>query len=208
MQTSRFHAYFLTKLGAICAILLCLGALSGCATVPKSSVDLSNALGTDIEALHGSYTLLIRRYYARLRGDVTRSFDQTFVPAYINSFVKKGNLMQNAANGRADLVEAWARIAVTKIDQERTRYLAPINQSENELLASVDAAFAQASRANAAITTQLSSIRSVNKTQEDVLKEFDLQGTREKINAALAKASRQADALTAKIDDAAKRLKR
>lgn len=205
ITSRKFHIF---KGLATCAILACVFSLSGCATVPKASVDLSNALGSDIDALHSSYTLLIKRYYSRLRTDVTASFNQTFVPAYINSFVKKGKLMQNASNGRADLVEAWARIAVSRIDKERTHYLSPIEKSEKNLLASVDAAFAQASRANAAITAQLSSIRSVNKTQEDVLKTFKLEGTREKINAALAKASREANTLTAKIDEAANKLKR
>lgn len=98
--------------GVLIAVSVVLG--NGCASVPRESVDLSYTLGADIEALHQSHRELIGRYFQALRDQVNDSIDRVYIPAYINSFVVSGRLVQHAQNQRADLVEHWARLAVKK----------------------------------------------------------------------------------------------
>lgn len=176
--------------------------LGGCATVPRESVDLSYAVGQDLEALHQSYDTLIMRYFDALRGQVNDALDQVFVPTYINGFVESGKLMQHAQDQRADLVEAWARIAVKRIDRERRERLQPLDDAQRELLSSVDDAFQKAEHANAVITAELSSVVKVEGAQDEMLASMKLQGLHEKIESALVNASTKAEKITNDIKSA------
>lgn len=176
--------------------------VTGCATVPRESVDLSYTLGQDLESVHQSYRELITRYFEALRAQVNDSIDQVFIPTYINGFVISGKLIQDAQNQRADLVEAWARIAVKRIDRERRERLQPLNNAEQELLASVNEAFDKVMRANATITAQLNSVVKTQQAQDEMLESVKLKGLREKISGALADASAKAGKITNDINSA------
>jgi len=180
---------------------------SGCASVPKESVELSYTLGSDLESLHQSYKTLIARYFESLRREVNSAIDRVFIPAYINDFVKTGKLVENAKAERSDLVEAWARIAVETIDKERATRIAPIDKAEKDLLVSVNDAFDKAVRANATITAHLNSIRKVKEVQDEILESLELKDVRDKINDALADASKKVKEITGDIDKVAKGFK-
>jgi len=183
----------------VIALALAMSLGSGCANVPRESVDLSYTLGQDIEALHQSHRDLIARYFDALRAQVNDAVDRVFIPAYINGFVESGKLAQHVRNQRADLIEAWARIAVNRIDKERRARLKPIVDAERELQQMVDAAFDRAIRANAAITAHLNSVVKTQRAQDDILESVGLQGLREKIHGALADASQKAERITGEI---------
>lgn len=187
---------------AAAALIAASLTIVGCATVPRESVDLSYTVGQDIESLHQSYRELINRYFEALRGQVNDAIDQVFVPAYINSFVTSGKLIQHAQNQRADLVEAWARIAVKRIDRERRERLQPLYDTERELLTSVNEAFDKVVRANATITAQLSSVVKTQHAQDEMLESVKLKGLREKINGALVDASAKTSKITNDISAA------
>lgn len=196
---------------AIAAMAVALTAsfmIAGCASVPRESVDLSYALGQDLEALHQSHQELIGRYFEALRAQVNEAIDSVFIPAYVNSFVSSGKLIQHAQNQRADLVEAWARLAVKRIDRERRERLQPLYEAERELLASVNEAFDKAIRANAVITAQLASVVKTQQTQDELLESVKLKGLREKINTGLAAASRKAGEITENIHAAKEKLQK
>ncbi|HQT26138.1 MAG TPA: hypothetical protein PLK99_06010, partial [Burkholderiales bacterium] len=133
--------------------------------------------------------------------------DRVYIPAYIGSYIKRGKLIEHARNGRTDLVEAWARIAVETIDKERTSKLEALNEAEKNLLASVNDAFDRTERANSIVTAHLNSILKINKAQDEVLNSFKLKDTRDQINTALADASRMASKITEDIDKTASQLK-
>lgn len=198
--------HYLTRaaLGALMAVSLFLG--TGCASAPRESVDLSYTLGADIEALHQSHRELIGRYFQALRDQVNDSIDRVYIPAYINSFVVSGRLVQHAQNQRADLVEHWARLAVKKIDLERRARLQPLIDAERELLVSVDDAFDRAVRANAAITAHLNSIVKTQQSQDDLLASLRLKDIRQKIHSALADASDKTTRITEEITSATSKL--
>ncbi len=181
--------------------------VSGCASVPKESVELSYTLGNDLESLHQSYKTLIARHFELLRREVNSAIDRVFIPAYINDFVKSGKLVENVKAERSDLVEAWARIAVETIDKERTTRITPIDKAEKDILVSVNGAFDKAVRANATITAHLNSIRQVKEVQDEILESLELKDVRDKINDALADASKKVKEITGDIDKMAEEFK-
>lgn len=196
-NTARSSTRFVLPL-----LIISLLSLGGCATVPRESVDLSYTLGQDLESLHQSYRELITRYFEALRAQVNDAIDQVFIPTYINGFVTSGKLIQDAQNQRADLVEAWARIAVKRIDRERRERLQPLYDTERELLTSVNEAFDKVVRANATITAQLNSVVKTQQAQDEMLESVKLKDLREKISGVLADASAKAGKITNDISSA------
>lgn len=200
--------WWMKKVSAAAAALLVATTIAGCASVPHEAVDLSYTLGQDLEVLHQSYRDLVTRYFDALRGQVNNAIDQVFIPAYVNDFVVSGKLIQHAQNQRADLVEAWARIAIKRIDRERRERVQPLNDAERDLLASINAAFDKAMRANATITAQLSSVVKTQRAQDDLLESLNLKDLRGKIHDALADASAKAGKITDDINAANAKLEK
>ena len=179
----------------------------GCASVPEESVELSYIIGNDLEIIRQSYTDLIQQHFKSLRTQINTSIDKVYIPSFISSFAAKGKLAQHAKNNRTDLVEAWARVAINRIERERIKRLAPIDMQEKELMVSVDEAFDRVIRANATLTAHLNSIQKVNAAQDELLASFKLKDIRGKINTGLANASVKADKIAADIDKLKGKLK-
>jgi hypothetical protein len=142
-------------------------AVGGCMTVPQESVQLSHTVGQDLEALHTSYRLLITQYFDALRREVNGAIDRVFVPAFVNDFVKTGDLVTHVQKERADLIEFWARTAVDNIDDERRQRLAPIDAAEQELLRDVNESFARVTTANSTVTAYLHSVQRVDEVHQE-----------------------------------------
>jgi hypothetical protein len=70
--------------------------------------------------------------------------------------------------------------------------LKPIDDDERALLASVDEAFANLLRANAALTAHLNSVREVQEVQDEALKALHVKELRDKVNGGLVTASDRA----------------
>lgn len=195
----------LKALRMVTAVVI-VGILAGCISVPPQSVELSRTLGNDLEALEGSYQKLIDQYFINLRQQVNRAIDDVFVPNYISAFVVDGGLVEAAKNENASYVVAWAEIAVETIAQERAKRIEPLDQAEAELSQSIEAAFARTIRANAAITAYLASQRNVRRSQDELLSNMGLQEIKDNIDAALLKASQQADNMISEIEAVAEEL--
>jgi hypothetical protein len=118
-----------------------------------------------------------------------------------------GGLIEGAKANNTELVEFWARTAVTQIDTERTRRLEPLNKAEQELLAEINDAFDKAVRANAMITANLNSIRKVDKIETDMLQAMHLNDVREKIKKGLISASDKAKEATDNIEKYSEKIK-
>jgi hypothetical protein len=200
-KMQRKHSrFFFTNMQAIAACVLIMSFLGGCASIPKESVELSYMLGQDLETLHQSYKSLIRSYFQCLRHEINNAIDRTFIPAYIGDYIKTGRLIEHAKADRADIVEAWVRIAVETIDKERTKRLEPIDKAENELLSAVDEAFDKAVIANATVTAHINSIRKADQVQEEILESLKLDDIRGRINRCLAAASKMAKQIASTIE--------
>jgi len=165
----------------------------GCATVPKETVELSYAIGQDLDAVHASYTNLIHQHFENLRNQTTDFLDKRWTPTYLGNFIKRGKLISLAQDPDPvkafDGVSTWVEIALKAIEIKKKALISPINADEQNILRSVDDAFARITRANAAITAQLNSIRKVQEVQDDALKSLNIKDLRDQINSQLISAS-------------------
>ena len=188
---------------ALVPLWLCLGllGLSGCASVPKETVELSTAIGDDIRELHTGYRNTVGLYFAQLRQSGLTVIDETWVPAYLDSFVDGGGLRDIVAEGNRDDLYAWARAAIEDIDARRSEFVDSLNARETALLIKIDDAFARAINANANVTAYLKSLLKVEEMQDRVLRATGLKELRDEITEGLAEASRFAAEATKTKED-------
>lgn len=177
-------------------LLVLLLTLVGCASVPKEVVKLSYTLGTDIQAVHSSYTELIKKHFSGLRADTERFLNTRWVPIYLEGFILDGELAESVQGSDPAVVledvQLWVEVAMEEIEDKKRELLAPIEADEDSLITSVNQAFALMIRANSVITAHLNSIREIKEVHDEVLEALNLKELRDKINVGLAKASEKA----------------
>ena len=183
------------------SLSLGLLVLSGCASVPKETVELSTAVGDDIRELHTGYRNTVGLYFAQLRQSGLAVIGETWVPAYLDSFVDGGGLRDIVAEGNRDGLHAWARAAIEDIDARRSEFVDSLNVRETALLTRVDDAFARTINANANVTAYLKSLLKEEEVQDRVLLATGLKELRAEITEGLAEASRYAAEATRTQED-------
>lgn len=196
----------------LCAILV-VGISVGCSSIPKEVVELSYREGQDLRALQRSYDLLICKFYDQLRSNRIEYLDNTWIPLYVEKWIKKGRLL-DVAQGHTvwsedqgafvpptegkessellQTISFWAQEALIEIQFKRDSLLKPLDSDEETLRKDVQEAFYQIIQANATITAHLNSLREVQEVQDDALQALQVKDLRDRINDALDNASQKA----------------
>lgn len=91
-------------------ILLLLILLSGCAAIPRESVELSEVTGQQITELHKSHIKFVELYYDKLRDDVNAFIDNKWTPLFLSKAVNN-----TAFRTQLDNAYVTSRIQVSDI---------------------------------------------------------------------------------------------
>jgi len=175
-----------TRLGLVCG--LACGTLAGCATVPAESVQLSEAMGRDLETLHAAHKELAVRYFQRMHRDVDNFVENVYRPYVIRSTMADLQLIQklqaslqpDAELGPEDVIEIYMEEAMRQIEAYRKELQAPVTEQEVQVLNAIDASHLRLENANAIVTGHLASIRKVRDAQGEFLREARLGGLPER----------------------------
>jgi len=183
-------------------IVFCVVALLSCASVPNETVALSMAVGADIEQLYVGYRSMVRFSFEQMRRNGLLVIDEVWTPAYLQTFVREGELIEIAREENWGDLQGWARAAVEDIEAKRRAFLDPVNAREQALLAKIDEAFERTIRANAALTAHLNSVLEVEGLQDQVLEAAGLRDLRGEITRDITEASSFAEDATRAIREA------
>lgn len=198
------------KIGRILATLLLI-VLIGCAQVPKESVELSATVGRDIAKVYRAHRELAVIFYRRIKNDINKFVDEVYAPYQIQKLLesdqkrfKQGNQLslfaklnvavQQPGNTAAQktalsFMEVFVQELRTEIENYRKDLLDPVLEQEKELLSAIDRSYFQIHYANSIVTGHLASIVKVHDAQDEILKQFGVEGLREDVGETLAKAS-------------------
>ena len=176
-------------------------SISACASIPKETVTLSQAVGRDIKQLQSGYRKTIRFSFNQIRHAGLTTIDNVWRPAYVKTLVIKADLVEAAKRNQIDRIMEWASAAIEDIDKERQKFLKPLQEKEDALLADVDDAFDQLIRANASITANLNSVLKVQRLQNQIVEAAGLSEIRKKINSGIEEVSTWASKATKKNRD-------
>jgi hypothetical protein len=206
------------KLGATVAMSLIV--LAGCASVPPETVELSHAIGQDMEELHRSHRALAELQFSQAKDRVNTFIDGIYRPALIETTADEAGLVSNIElilDRDPERLPAYLSRFLTAVDPlveaKRNELLNPIEEQEQQLLAEINAAYSQVQAANAVISGHLASIRSVHDAQSQALEAVGLPDMRERIAATTADVSnrisdlnRRGLEISSSIDDATTRI--
>lgn len=167
-----------------------------CASIPKETVTLSTAIGSDLQILHGSHRKVVQLYYEGIKSDVNTFIDDVYAP-YIIHFVLESELDKykngessiygiiekaGKTGGKAETEDAlnvmleFQEAANKEINSKRDELLSPILSQETEILKAVDEAYQNTIYANTNLTAYLSSARKVKESQSEALSVVGLEG--------------------------------
>lgn len=172
-----------------------LALLSGCAQVPKESVELSATLGRDLHEVQRSHRRAIDLLHDRDVERVNRYLDEVATPTYVH-FAIAGvgerlaedfrlalapNAPQAAKDTAFDQMRKLVQLISDRVARQRKELLEPIEESRKTSLQELDLAYAEMQRANSVLTAHLSSVTKVHSLQDELLAKAGLKDFREKI---------------------------
>jgi hypothetical protein len=179
-------------LGVLAVILIS----SGCATVPRETVILSQSLGHDLQALHESHRNCMEVYFRNIKGSINSFVDDVYAPFIIHytlnqeleNYKKGGTSFYKAIESTSqkgvkkdsdDVLNSlfnFIASAYSQIEKKRNEFLFPVLKQENELILSVDQAYEKAIQANSAITASLQSLSNTKGNQQEALPGTGISG--------------------------------
>jgi hypothetical protein len=183
--------------------------ITGCAQVPKESIELSATLGRDLQEVQKSHRRSVDLLFDRDVERISNYIDDVATPVFIGAAIRAvgPQLAQSLADAtkstanddqRKKAFDQMTKIvkAVTeRLAKERKSLIEPLELARKDSLAELDRAYAELQRANTVVTAHLSSIAKVNSLQDDLLAKAGLKDFREKVGDEALKAN-------AKVTDA------
>ena len=97
------------KMANLFFLIAILAMLSGCASAPKETVELSEVVGQQITELNKSHIRFVNLYYEKLRQDVNNFIDDRWAPTFLSKAV-------NNKHFRTDLDGAYITSSISESD--------------------------------------------------------------------------------------------
>ena len=197
------------NLAAILTVLI----LTGCASIPKEVVTLSQTLGNDLKVLHNSHMSTVQIYFGKIKYDINSFIDEKYAPFIIHYALKselanykqgKTSLYgtveiagqkegQKEANDALTVMMDFQEAARKQIESKREELLSPILKQEAEIKEVVNRSYENAQYANSSITAYLQSIRKIKESQQQALSMVGLEGSDTLVTKSLIKLSAQVE---------------
>ena len=142
--------------------LFCVGwvfLLSGCAGMPKQSVQLSQEVGKGIASYHQAYTNVLNEYFAQKREAINRFILNTYLPAYIENIKAE---LKAAGEDPEKLHPFMVHDVVKDVAAKRDAMQEELEKTRIALIDAVSKDYLLLIHANATITGLLQSAVDVN----------------------------------------------
>ena len=210
-QNKKWQWCDLQRCGAGLITVVCFLLFTGCAQVPKQSVELSATVGRDIAQVYKSHRDLAVILYSRIKSDINKFIDEVYAPyqikkllqaehedfesgrpdslfAVLDSAIKRPDNPVAQINA-VDFMEVFVQVVREEVEAYRKERLAPVLAQEKEVLSAIDRSYNQIHYANSIVTGHLASVVNVHDAQEKLLNEFGLEGLHKEIGQQLANTS-------------------
>ena len=162
--------------------------ISGCSTVPKEAVELSNTVGRDLEEVHRAHHALAELYFDQIINKVNKFVDDNYRPAFIEKFAdefkldeKVEKILREDPEKLQPVMTRFMTIATERVEKKRKELLQPIDSQRREVLTNIDMAHRQIQAAQAIVAGHLASVRKVHDVQGEILSKVGLGDMRERI---------------------------
>ena len=100
------------RIGVAALLMVAVGFLVGCASIPREAPDLSLELGKRISALEASHLALLSQYFGEKRAAVDRYIDEVWIPTFAEE------TLQDPLIARL-----WTQVCQSGTDRDRLEFL-------------------------------------------------------------------------------------
>ncbi|MBK1888677.1 hypothetical protein Undi14_01425 [Undibacterium sp. 14-3-2] len=186
-----------------------LGFLSGCAQVPKQSIELSATLGRDLTEVQAAHLKLVDIYFAKIESDTNHFVDNVYAPYQIQKTlsefqvpitraIEKGAASTSNVEAQKEAIE-FLSIYLTEvrnnIEQYRAKHLAPIRAQQKLVVQQLNSTYLNMQQANTVLTGYLSSVVQVKDMQNEVLAKLGAPNLQNQISTNLSNTAEQIENL-------------
>jgi hypothetical protein len=191
-------------------VVICLIAISGCATIPPEAPNLSSELGKRISALENANVTLLNRYFDQKRVEVDRFIQEIWLPEFANEFFQKPFIedawntivSENNKQQRITFLMKTGPKLQEAVNQKRIELIKPLDELERHISRNIKAEYEQARSINNSITSFLLSAAEVTENRDRYLEMVGV--TDDKLSAIIDKTDSAVSSLLAaghKADD-------
>lgn len=199
-------------------LIAIISFITSCASIPKETVTLSQALGSDLVVLHQAHRNIAELHFRKIKDNINSFVDDTYAPFVIH-FVLNKELQAHQAgqpsiytslelagkDGGKQEVDAAVKdmsdfqdAARKQIERKRNELLLPITSQEIEIIGAINQSYENAIYANSTITGYLQSVRKVKEAQQEALSVIGLKGADTLITNGLVKVSERVNEVVRK----------
>lgn len=154
-------------------LFLCLMLLTGCASVPKASVELSEELTGMIIKSKQSHLNLLDGYTSIRKAEVDKFMNEKYIPSFTANFVRESGVLgyiqaaQTDKEKGAEILE-FSEAAFPIINEKRRVYMEAVNQMDLLLRREIEAHYQEMLNVNQALTAHLASAAEVVQTRQQL----------------------------------------
>lgn len=155
-------------------LLLCMVIATGCATVPKESVELSSELTRMIRTAEKTHLTLLDQYVKERKQRADDFLRKTWTPRFMENALKDTRLLQllageNDPAAKAALVQEFMEDAGSEIATRRASIIDAIDQVDKSLRTAIGGHYADMLIVNQALTAHLRSAAEITETRSQLL---------------------------------------
>lgn len=156
----------MSRLGAT---VLVLSAMTGCASIPKESADLSRHVGEMIASTQVAHVAMVNRYFDRMKTEVEdfafRDYKNAFLANVRKVAKKKDPAFVELSFDQYDQ-------ALSRVQHKRDEWVREVDKGRQAVLFSLEEHYALMRQANASLTALLRSASNLNQTDAALLDRY------------------------------------
>lgn len=152
-----------------------LNTLTACVSLPKETVQLSGEMTTMISSAKSAHIALLNQYEAERRGRIDDYMRSTWIPRFIGTMAKDGNLwgktckIQNTTDAALEL-QGFVEEAAQQIADKRKELTDALDYAMADLREAVRAHYETLEQAQGAVHRNIRSVRANDEVSENLLK--------------------------------------
>ena len=193
---------------------------TGCANIPRESIELSQVMGKQVQSLESVDEATIRIFFKEKRAEARRFMKDEWIPQFANNYLsaplESSMLAETCGKQKhADCLRAILIIskhAEIQIQLHYRKILDPLDKTEGTLLAAVQTDYSEVERENDALTALLASANKVQAERQAVLSklgisEVQIDGALAAVSGQVAKATSNAKSLDSNLENFTQKMK-
>lgn len=151
--------------------------VTGCAHVPKESVQLSEELTGMINSAQASHLALLDQYMAERRQKVDQFMNEKWIPKFMGEFVSKSNIVklvedEKDAAGKGKIMHEFMEEGSKEIFKRRTSLTNSLDEIDRILRKALQEHYAEMLVINQSMTAHLRSAAKITSTRDELLQKL------------------------------------